>query len=96
MKGISLKDLPTFFQTTDPNDDIFNLAMESAETASQASAFGIHTFDALEQDVLNALSTIFSHIYTMGPLHLWDTIYGKKNWSVSNGLTLNNLVQLFM
>ncbi|GMQ02084.1 hypothetical protein CsSME_00048478 [Camellia sinensis var. sinensis] len=70
MKGISLKDLPTFFQTTDPNDDIFNLAMESAETASQASAFGIHTFDALEQDVLNALSTIFSHIYTMGPLQL--------------------------
>ncbi|KAL7245822.1 hypothetical protein ACSBR2_001037 [Camellia fascicularis] len=70
MKDIRLKDLPTFFQTTDPNDEIFNLSMESAESASQASALGLHTFDALEQDVLGALSSIFPHIYTIGPLQL--------------------------
>ncbi|THG13617.1 hypothetical protein TEA_024053 [Camellia sinensis var. sinensis] len=70
MKDIRLKDLPTFFQTTDPNDEIFNLSMDSAESASQASALGLHTFDALEQDVLGALSSIFPHIYTIGPLQL--------------------------
>lgn len=38
MTDIRLKDLPTFFHTTDPNNEIFNLSMESAESASQASA----------------------------------------------------------
>ncbi|GMP46244.1 hypothetical protein CsSME_00014476 [Camellia sinensis var. sinensis] len=70
MKDIRLKDLPTCFQTTDPNDEMFNLAMESAESASQASAFGLHTFNALEQDLLDALSYMFPHIYTIGPLQL--------------------------
>ncbi|GMP46245.1 hypothetical protein CsSME_00014476 [Camellia sinensis var. sinensis] len=49
---------------------MFNLAMESAESASQASAFGLHTFNALEQDLLDALSYMFPHIYTIGPLQL--------------------------
>ncbi|KAL7262766.1 hypothetical protein ACSBR1_001014 [Camellia fascicularis] len=70
MKDIRLKDLPTFLQTTDPNDEIFNLCMESAESASQASAIGFHTFDALEQDLLDALSSMFPHVYTIGPLQL--------------------------
>ncbi|KAH7833505.1 hypothetical protein Vadar_007011 [Vaccinium darrowii] len=70
MKNIRLKDLPTFFRTTDPNDDIFNLAMESAHKALEASACGIHTFDALESEVLDSLSLMFSHVYTMGPLQL--------------------------
>ncbi|CAL5384287.1 unnamed protein product [Camellia sinensis] len=70
MKDIRLKDLPTCFQTTNPNDEIFNLAMESAESASQASAFGLHTFNALEQDLLDALSSMFPYVYTIGPLQL--------------------------
>lgn len=68
--NVRLKDLPSFFQTTDPDDEIFNLAMESAEKACEASAFGLHTFDSLEPDVLNALSTLFTHIHTIGPLQL--------------------------
>ncbi|XP_028054914.1 7-deoxyloganetin glucosyltransferase-like [Camellia sinensis] len=70
MKDIRLKDLPTCFQTTNPNDEIFNLAMESAESASQASAIGLHTFNALEQDLLDALSSMFQNVYTIGPLQL--------------------------
>ncbi|CAH2075694.1 unnamed protein product [Thlaspi arvense] len=69
-KDVRLKDLPTFFQTTDPNDEIFNLAMEAAERAVEASAFGLHTFDALEPDVLEALSSIFPNMYSIGPLQL--------------------------
>ncbi|KAG5553729.1 hypothetical protein RHGRI_011571 [Rhododendron griersonianum] len=71
MKNIRLKDLPTFFRTTDAlNDDIFNLAMESAHKALEATACAIQTFDALEPDVLDALSSMFSHVYTIGPLQL--------------------------
>ncbi|KAI8014252.1 7-deoxyloganetin glucosyltransferase [Camellia lanceoleosa] len=75
MKDIRLKDLPTCFQTTDPNDEVFNLAVESAESASQASAFGLHTF-------------FFDNV----TWSLLDTICGKKNQSVSNGLIPKNLV----
>ncbi|KAG5520364.1 hypothetical protein RHGRI_033066 [Rhododendron griersonianum] len=71
MKNIRLKDLPNFFRTTDAlNDDIFNLAMESAHKALEASACAIQTFDALEPAVLDALSSMFSHVYTIGPLQL--------------------------
>ena len=68
MKDIHPKDLPTFFQTTNPNNDIFNLSMELAKSASKASTFGLYTFDALKQDVLDALSPKFPNIYTISPL----------------------------
>ncbi|GFZ09737.1 hypothetical protein Acr_21g0003360 [Actinidia rufa] len=71
MKHIRLKDLPTFFQVTDPNDEIFNLAMESAESSRKgATAFCIQTFDALEPHVLGALSSMYPNVYTIGPLQL--------------------------
>ncbi|XAR57513.1 7-deoxyloganetin glucosyltransferase [Bertholletia excelsa] len=69
-KDIRLKDIPNFFITTDPNDEIFNLATESAQRAAEASAISIQTFDALEAEVLEALSPTFPNIYTIGPLQL--------------------------
>ncbi|KAG5252565.1 7-deoxyloganetin glucosyltransferase [Salix suchowensis] len=59
MKDIRLRDLPTFFRTTDPNDCLFNFCMESVERALSASAIIFHTFDALEQDVLTSLYSMF-------------------------------------
>ncbi|XP_061954620.1 7-deoxyloganetin glucosyltransferase-like isoform X2 [Populus nigra] len=41
-----------------------------AETSVKAQAIAIHTFDALEQDVLDGLSTIFPRVYSIGPLQL--------------------------
>nr|BCO07621.1 putative flavonoid UDP-glucosyltransferase [Cyclamen purpurascens] len=70
MDNIRLKDLPTFFQTIDPDDEIFNLAMESTEKAHEATALAIQTFDELEPDVLRTLSTLFPRVYTIGPLQL--------------------------
>ncbi|KAA8538947.1 hypothetical protein F0562_025639 [Nyssa sinensis] len=70
MKDIRLKDLPTFFRITDANDTVFNLTMEAAEGSSKALAIVIHTFDALEQDVLDALSSMFPRVYSIGPLQL--------------------------
>ena len=71
MKDIRIRDLPSFVRSTDSKDIMFNLCVEATENASKASAIIIHTFDALEQQVLNALSFIFPpQLFTIGPLQL--------------------------
>lgn len=70
MKNINLRDLPGIYRTTDPNDILLDFVVEQIEEASKASAIILPTFDALEHDVLNALSTMFPKLYTIGPLEL--------------------------
>jgi hypothetical protein len=70
MKGIRLKDLPTFIRTTDPDEFMLNFPMIESERARKASALIFNTFDALEHEVLDALSAMFPPIYSIGPLHL--------------------------
>ena len=69
MKDVRLKDFP-FIQTTDPDDVVFNFVIGAAETSVKARAIAFHTFDALEPEVLDALSTIFPRVYSIGPLQL--------------------------
>ncbi|KAL4602636.1 hypothetical protein ACB092_10G067500 [Castanea dentata] len=59
MRSIRLRDLPSFVQTTDPNDVIFNFVIEAVESAPKASGLVIQTFNVLEKEVLDALSTMF-------------------------------------
>uniref|UniRef100_A0A6N2K269 Uncharacterized protein n=1 Tax=Salix viminalis TaxID=40686 RepID=A0A6N2K269_SALVM len=54
MRDIRLRDLPTW----------------STGRASEGSALIFHTFDVLEQEVLNALYPMFPRVYTIGPLQL--------------------------
>ncbi|KAM3693581.1 hypothetical protein ACJW31_08G178500 [Castanea mollissima] len=68
MRGIRLKDLPSSVRTIDPNDVTFKYVIETAERAPTASGIVIQTFDALEQEVLDALLTMFPHVYAIGPL----------------------------
>uniref|UniRef100_A0A6N2K234 Glycosyltransferase n=1 Tax=Salix viminalis TaxID=40686 RepID=A0A6N2K234_SALVM len=70
MRGIRLRDLPSFIRTTDPDDFFFKFCAECAGRASEGSAVIFHTFDVLEQEVLNALYTMFPRVYTIGPLEL--------------------------
>ncbi|KAL9336018.1 hypothetical protein Peur_070506 [Populus x canadensis] len=70
MRDIKLRDLPSFVRTTDPDDYMFNFCVECAERASEGSAVIFHTFDALEQEVLNALYSMFPRVYVIGPLQL--------------------------
>ena len=42
--------------------------IETIERAPTASGIVIQTFDALEQEVLDALLTMFPHVYAIGPL----------------------------
>ncbi|KAB1199265.1 UDP-glycosyltransferase 85A2 [Morella rubra] len=70
MKGIRLKDLPSFVRTTDPDDNILDFLVVECERAQKASAVIFNTFDVLEQEVLDALSSQFPRIFSIGPLHL--------------------------
>jgi len=70
MKDITLRDLPDIYRTTDPNDILLDFVAEQTEATSRASAVILQTFDALEHDVLEALSTMFPKLYTIGPLDL--------------------------
>jgi hypothetical protein len=70
MRDIHLKDLPSYVRTTDPNDVIVKFAIDTLESAPKASGIVIHTFDALEQEVLDALSPMFPRVYAIGPLQL--------------------------
>ncbi|EEF32261.1 UDP-glucuronosyltransferase, putative [Ricinus communis] len=87
MGGIRLRDLPSFVRTTNSEDVLFNLTMESAEIAVKASAVIVHTFDALERDVLTGLSSIFPRVYSIGPLQLHlNTIQDENLDSVGYNL----------
>ncbi|KAL3843767.1 hypothetical protein ACJIZ3_001170 [Penstemon smallii] len=70
MKNIRLRDLPTFIRTTDPNDIMLNFVLQEINVVPKAKALILNTFDALEPEVLDALSAMFSRIYTIGPLQL--------------------------
>ncbi|PON55385.1 UDP-glucuronosyl/UDP-glucosyltransferase [Parasponia andersonii] len=71
MKGMRLKDFPAFARVTDPNDIMFNFLRKEGERAREASAVVLNTFDALEHDVLESLSSILPRlVYTIGPLNL--------------------------
>ena len=70
MKDIRLKDLPSFIRTTDPDDIMLNFIMVEGERIQKASAIILNTFDALEHQVLDALSSMFPPIYSIGPLQL--------------------------
>jgi hypothetical protein len=95
LKGIRLRDLPSFIRTTDPNDLMLDFAVIEMERAQKASALIFHTFDALEHEVLDALSSMFPPIYSIGPLqlllnHIPDSDYksiGSNLWKEESGLS---------
>ncbi|KAF3445124.1 hypothetical protein FNV43_RR14817 [Rhamnella rubrinervis] len=71
MKDMRLRDLPSFCWTASTRDHIlFNFSMEATATAHKASAIIIHTFYALEHDILDALSSMFPRVFSIGPLEL--------------------------
>lgn len=70
MKEMRLKDFPSFIRTTDPNDIMLNFLKDESQRAKKASAVVLNTYDALEHDVLEALSSILPPIHTIGPLPL--------------------------
>ncbi|KAH7528652.1 hypothetical protein FEM48_Zijuj05G0094800 [Ziziphus jujuba var. spinosa] len=71
MKAIHVRDMPSFCWSGSGADHfVLNFSMEATEKAHQASAIIIHTFNALEQDVLDAISSMFPKVFAIGPLQL--------------------------
>lgn len=79
MKGMRLKDMPTFLRITDPDDILFNFSIQVTTRAKRASAIIINTFDELECDVLKELSSIYQLVYSIGPLHTITNIMENKD-----------------
>lgn len=74
MEGIRLRDIPSFIRTTNVDDNfMIKFIFSETERARKASAIILNTFQALERDVLDALSTFLPPIYAIGPLHLLES-----------------------
>ncbi|KAJ4965000.1 hypothetical protein NE237_016849 [Protea cynaroides] len=70
MKGIRLRDIPSFIRTTNPDDIMLQYVKGEVARADKASAIILNTFDSLEQEALNELSRMLPCVYTIGPLPL--------------------------
>ncbi|CAL8138725.1 unnamed protein product [Prunus armeniaca] len=72
MKGMRLRDLPSFLRTTNPDDVLLTLGLVVSDVVHKASALVLFAFDALEQGVLTALSSMpnIPPVYTIGPIEL--------------------------
>ncbi|KAJ9146448.1 hypothetical protein P3X46_028715 [Hevea brasiliensis] len=70
MKGIRLRDIPSFIRTTDPEDGMLEFIISETKRAQKATAIILNTFDALEHDVLSALSPLLPPVYSIGSLQL--------------------------
>lgn len=70
MKGIRLRDIPSFVRTTDPEDFMLKFVKAETERAKKASAIVLNTYDALEHEGLVSLASMLPPVYSIGPLHL--------------------------
>ncbi|KAL8162363.1 hypothetical protein V2J09_013852 [Rumex salicifolius] len=87
MKGIRLKDIPSFIRTTDPNDISLNYLISTVERSHKASAIIFNTFEAWEGDFLAALAPEFPPFFPIGPLHtLEHTIQDEETQSIGSNL----------
>ncbi|XP_043722109.1 7-deoxyloganetin glucosyltransferase-like [Telopea speciosissima] len=70
MKNMRMKDLPSSARSTNPNDLFLDYIKEETKRTQNADAVILNTFEALDQDILDALSTMLPRVYTIGPLQL--------------------------
>ncbi|TYJ47193.1 hypothetical protein E1A91_A02G171200v1 [Gossypium mustelinum] len=68
MPNMRLKDLPSFIRTTDPNDILWNYAMEASQECLKSSSIIFNTFYEFEKEVLQVIASKSPNIYAIGPL----------------------------
>ncbi|MFS7941006.1 putative 7-deoxyloganetin glucosyltransferase [Helianthus anomalus] len=88
MNGIRLRDIPPWIRYTNPGDEIMvHFFCLQIERVKSASAIFFNTFDELDCDILNAISSKFAPCYGIGPLHLLEnTIVDKGVASFKSNL----------
>ncbi|KAL2548733.1 UDP-glycosyltransferase 85A3 [Forsythia ovata] len=82
---LRLGDFPTFIRATDLNDIMLNFITTESKRALTASAIILNTYDALENQVLNAMSSLCPPLYPVGPLQLLTNgrkveLFGSSLW----------------
>lgn len=70
MKGIQVKDFPSFIRTTNPKDIMLNRLQREFQCAKNGSAIVFNSFNALDHEVLQAVAPDFPPLYTLGPMQL--------------------------
>jgi len=89
MKGVQLKHFPSHIRTTNPEDKVFTFCTEATQKAHSVEYNIIHTFDALEASIVDALSSMIPHVYTVGPVQLLlNQIPSEEKQSSFNGYSL--------
>ncbi|KAJ0817132.1 putative UDP-glucuronosyl/UDP-glucosyltransferase, UDP-glycosyltransferase family [Helianthus annuus] len=69
MEDIRLKDFPMDW-TAGVNDKMVRYCKEAPQRSHRVSYHIFHTFDELEASIIKALSSMYAHVYTIGPLQL--------------------------
>ncbi|KAK9066811.1 hypothetical protein SSX86_014134 [Deinandra increscens subsp. villosa] len=78
IESIRLKDFPMVWHT-DLNDKLMMFCKEAPQMSNRVSHHIFHTFDELEASIIKALSSMYAHVYTIGPLQLLlDQIPNEK------------------
>ncbi|XP_045814340.1 7-deoxyloganetin glucosyltransferase-like [Trifolium pratense] len=71
LKNFRLKDIVDFIRTTDPNDIMLQFFIDVADSLHRDfTVIVLNTFNELESDVINVLSSMFPSVYPIGPLPL--------------------------
>lgn len=68
MEGMSLRYLPTFIRTTNPDDFMLHYVRRLIHNSKRASALLFNSFDALDRDIFQAVASDFPPLYAIGPL----------------------------
>jgi hypothetical protein len=80
------RDLSSFARTTNADEIIFKFTSDGSQRSRRASANILETFRELEPSLIDFLSSVFSRLYTIGPLEL---LQNNENDAVkSNGYSL--------
>ncbi|CAN0841963.1 7-deoxyloganetin glucosyltransferase [Linum grandiflorum] len=86
---ITLNYMPSFLRITDQNDVMFNFILGEGAGSLNAAALIVNTFDKLEHDVVQSLSSAFPvPIYPLGPLNLMENTQETDQLVDSLGLNL--------
>ncbi|XP_014518239.1 7-deoxyloganetin glucosyltransferase-like isoform X2 [Vigna radiata var. radiata] len=67
LNNFRMRDLPSYVKTADPNDFMLEYFIEVAGRVPTVSAIVFNTFDELERDAMNALSSMLPSLCTIGP-----------------------------
>ncbi|KAJ8759695.1 hypothetical protein K2173_009796 [Erythroxylum novogranatense] len=71
MKNMRLKDFSTTGTQAKSTDELgFRMAVELTKKSRDAAALILHTFEALEPELLDTISSMFRAVYFIGPLQI--------------------------